>query len=746
MMMVVVVNGFDHSNSISVVQFQYSSIPKTTLYYLQRRYSKQHRYHNNNGCGLRIHHDSMKSCVVSEKIRTRMITIKTPSDIPERSLLNQSSKMIKKVQQSIQSFFHISISYRTRRLLYFMGWWSLISIFFFYIIPLTARAATVVATNAVAIGSAAATTTTTIGTTTTTTTIHTLGMTNIGLAAMLVFLTSGLGLHFVSGVPKLSRDIIKACLRSSIQLFFFGGTILTQLLIAGQTRSWLVWSWISLTAMIAANEAYHRVEYTYPQLPFHLVVSFMMGGGIVIGSTVALRILGPIRPWYTPRVWIPVAGMMLGNALTGTALAAKTVTKEFAINADQIELRLSQGATWREAIQVPLRTIYTTSLTPLMNFLSAAGIVHVPGLMTGQILAGQSPAQAATYQMLVFMLMASTTCTTVQILIQLATTSLVDQQNDRLQLGTLQRVGKPIGYKRNNVLAILSSIPQFDFRTRIWLRRILFRKGSKNRSHKMEIINGSTNDAKGKQKPQATLYYPQMPVYSVALNRTISSTKQDRSAPTLTMNRMRVARTNMDVTLDAGYNDRIALTGQSGIGKSQVLRTLAGLELVDRNAIHLLNIPAANMSMAEWRSHVVLVPQQRPSLEGTPNDFYEHALQFSSQRRKARQQNNTYVTPSEYGMKWGVAAALFDRPWSKLSGGESQRIVLAIALSLQPDVLLLDESTSALDERTEILVETTIKNLSIPVILVSHSGTQIDRFCNQRLSLERTTTTAIRPR
>jgi ABC-type bacteriocin/lantibiotic exporter with double-glycine peptidase domain len=201
---------------------------------------------------------------------------------------------------------------------------------------------------------------------------------------------------------------------------------------------------------------------------------------------------------------------------------------------------------------------------------------------------------------------------------------------------------------------------------------------------------------------------------------------------------MRVARTNMDVTLDVGCDDRIALTGQSGIGKSQVLRTLAGLEVVDRNSIQIFNFSAAKMSMAEWRSHVVLVPQQRPSLEGTPNDFYDQILKFSSQRRKQRDQNVTHIAPSEYGTKWGVAVTLFDRPWSKLSGGESQRIVLAIALSMQPTVLLLDESTSALDEKTEILVENTIKNLRIPVVLVSHSGTQIDRFCNQRLSLERT--------
>ena len=334
------VHGFYTAVPLSTVLFQYPLLSTTTpttttctIFNVQRQHYDHHRHNA-------YQHDAMKSCCVVSAVRTR---IKTTTTTTMQSTIisepppswNQSS-IIMKAQQRIRSLFHAGISYT--RLLYLV----VLSIFFFLVPPAAARTAAVSTTNAI------------VTATGTVTTIHTLGTTNIGLAAMLVFVTSGLGLHFVSGVPKLSRDIIKACVRSSIQLFFFGGTILTQLLIAGQTRSWLVWSWIALTAMIAANEAYHRVEYTYPQLPWHLVLSFMIGGGVVIGSTVALRILGPVRPWYTPRVWIPVAGMMLGNALTGTALAAKTVTKEFAINADQIELRLTQGATWREAIQVPL--------------------------------------------------------------------------------------------------------------------------------------------------------------------------------------------------------------------------------------------------------------------------------------------------------------------------------------------------------------------------------------------------------
>jgi ABC-type iron transport system FetAB permease component len=81
--------------------------------------------------------------------------------------------------------------------------------------------------------------------------------------------------------------------------------------------------------------------------------------------------------------------------------------------------RLSLRATWQEALQSVIRNTLTTALTPTINALSVTGIVHIPGMMTGQILAGQSPFQAAAYQVLIFFLIASQACTTVQILMKL---------------------------------------------------------------------------------------------------------------------------------------------------------------------------------------------------------------------------------------------------------------------------------------------------------------------------------------
>ena len=85
--------------------------------------------------------------------------------------------------------------------------------------------------------------------------------------------------------------------------------------------------------------------------------------------------------------------------------------------------------------------------------------------------------------------------------------------------------------------------------------------------------------------------------------------------------------------------------------------------------------------------------------------------------------------------QWNLSPDILNRQWSTLSGGEAQRVSLAIAIALRPTVLLLDESTSNLDDEATALVETTLKGLDIPIIMVSHDKRQIQRLCNQAIDL-----------
>lgn len=78
---------------------------------------------------------------------------------------------------------------------------------------------------------------------------------------------------------------------------------------------------------------------------------------------------------------------------------------------------------------------------------------------------------------------------------------------------------------------------------------------------------------------------------------------------------------------------------------------------------------------------------------------------------------------------------LLEQSWSELSGGESQRALLSIALALKPKILLADESTSALPNDMKLKVELELKRSGVTIIMISHDQEQINRLGTMRLSL-----------
>lgn len=115
------------------------------------------------------------------------------------------------------------------------------------------------------------------------------------------------------------------------------------------------------------------------------------------------------EPWYLPQYAIPLLGMMLGNTMTGVALTLDYLTKNAWQQRAVLESRLLLGEDWRIAIGQLMRDSVRTGLIPIINSMAAAGIISIPGMMTGQILGGNSPLTAAKYQILImFMITAGT--------------------------------------------------------------------------------------------------------------------------------------------------------------------------------------------------------------------------------------------------------------------------------------------------------------------------------------------------
>ncbi|MCP1676791.1 putative ABC transport system permease protein [Natronocella acetinitrilica] len=199
----------------------------------------------------------------------------------------------------------------------------------------------------------------------------------------------------------LGKDLLVAGLRTVIQLAIIAFVLEALFAVAS-----LPWVALMATVMllIAGYEVMSRQKH-------RLVGGWAFGIGTVsmflssfTVTVLALAfIIGP-EPWYTPQYAIPLLGMMLGNTMTGVALGMDRLTDGAWRQRQVIEGRLMLGMDWRAAVADIRRDAMRSGMIPTINAMAAAGVVSLPGMMTGQILAGTAPALAVKYQILVMFL------------------------------------------------------------------------------------------------------------------------------------------------------------------------------------------------------------------------------------------------------------------------------------------------------------------------------------------------------
>jgi putative ABC transport system permease protein len=167
----------------------------------------------------------------------------------------------------------------------------------------------------------------------------------------------------------------------------------------------LVAAIVALMCLVAAHAALGRVQRA-PRGSF-LLSALALGSSTFIVTAVVCGVIIHAERWYTARVAIPIAGMILGNSLTAVALALDRLLEEVRGRADELELRLALGYAPWEAIRPHVRSALRAAMTPTINALMVVGLVSLPGMMTGQILAGAEPLRAARYQIVVMMMLAA---------------------------------------------------------------------------------------------------------------------------------------------------------------------------------------------------------------------------------------------------------------------------------------------------------------------------------------------------
>lgn len=230
------------------------------------------------------------------------------------------------------------------------------------------------------------------------------GVVDIGyielFAASLLMLVAGI-VSFKLELGQTKRILIST-LRCFIQLLAVG--FLLQYLFAYQTW-WLVVLVLACMVIAATQIAISRVKSSVSGLAFPVFLSIFVSS-LTIGAIV---VEGVIRPelWYSAQQVIPIVGMIIGNAMSAIAIAIDRLFTDMDARENEIFALVALGATPREAAFASLKAAITAGLTPLLATMSAAGIVTIPGMMSGQILAGADPLSAAKYQIVVILMLSA---------------------------------------------------------------------------------------------------------------------------------------------------------------------------------------------------------------------------------------------------------------------------------------------------------------------------------------------------
>ncbi|MEZ4389294.1 MAG: iron export ABC transporter permease subunit FetB [Candidatus Krumholzibacteriia bacterium] len=228
-----------------------------------------------------------------------------------------------------------------------------------------------------------------------------LGYGDLAVAALLLLVAGGVSVGLGLG---LGRQLLLAAVRTVVQLLLVG-YVLAFVFGLGTLPAMLAMAAVMIVA--AARAAVRRPARTYRGAFGHAFVTLLLAG-LVVTTTVTAGVIGVV-PWFAPRYFIPLLGMILGNSLTGVSLGLDTLLERVSEQRGRVELELALGATGWEAARPHVREAVRRGLIPIVNSMMVVGLVSIPGMMTGQILAGADPIGAVKYQIMVMFMVAAGT-------------------------------------------------------------------------------------------------------------------------------------------------------------------------------------------------------------------------------------------------------------------------------------------------------------------------------------------------
>lgn len=224
-------------------------------------------------------------------------------------------------------------------------------------------------------------------------------------------------LLIISKAKKLSNQnlIILASLRMTIQLIITGYLLKY---ILKSDSPWITLLILTIMEAFAIFNVYKRSKVKSMKLKQLIAVCFI--GSSLVSLFYYIIIVVAVKPWYDPRYFITICGMLIGNTMTGMSLAINSYKNSFKDQRDLIESALMLGAKPKDAVSKISSEAFNSAILPTLNSMLGMGIVLLPGMMTGQILSGTDPMNAIFYQITIMIAIVGTVGITTSIFTTLA--------------------------------------------------------------------------------------------------------------------------------------------------------------------------------------------------------------------------------------------------------------------------------------------------------------------------------------
>ncbi len=216
---------------------------------------------------------------------------------------------------------------------------------------------------------------------------------NLALGSLLILIPLAALYYYKTG---LGKPIIISFLRMAGQLFLAG---LYLGFIFEINSFWLNSAWVIVMIAAATLTIIKRSELKYKYFIFPAATG-VVAGVTFTGMFVIILVLG-YESLFEARYVIPIAGMIVGNCLTGSIIGMRTFYQNLTKEYKRYKYALASGATRKEALFPFIQESLSAAFAPQVANMGAIGLIWLPGMMTGQILGGSSPMEAIKYQILI---------------------------------------------------------------------------------------------------------------------------------------------------------------------------------------------------------------------------------------------------------------------------------------------------------------------------------------------------------